>query len=194
MSVQYINRKDKAYYLHQGKTKTGKAKYFFSLKSEGNLVDSIPDGFEIYENPRNAQVILRRCQPKVITDDEIKIVEKGLKELTGLKYYKIDCKKNIISIYLVDQDVEGLKETIRSFATYKKKEIDIESTLDEFISYSEQLKFILEDKEKRTFITMRYCYLGSTDDWIEIGSPDTLENLVERYVKHLGKDSYFELF
>ena len=46
------------------------------MKSEGTLVDKVPDGFEIYENP-NAQVFLRRIQPKIITDEEVALVEHG---------------------------------------------------------------------------------------------------------------------
>jgi hypothetical protein len=55
MPITHTNRKGKKYYLHQGKTKTGKAKWFFSMKTEGELADSIPDGYETYEEP-NAQV------------------------------------------------------------------------------------------------------------------------------------------
>jgi hypothetical protein len=54
MTIEHINRRGKKYYLHEGKTKTGKPKYFFSMKSEGNTIDAIPEGYEIYENP-NAQ-------------------------------------------------------------------------------------------------------------------------------------------
>jgi hypothetical protein len=42
----------------------------FAMKSEGQLADRIPEGFEIYENP-NAQVFLRRIPPKIITDEEL---------------------------------------------------------------------------------------------------------------------------
>ena len=57
MSIQYTNRLGQIYYLCQGITKTGKPKYFFSTKTDGNRVKMIPDDFEIYENP-NAQVFL----------------------------------------------------------------------------------------------------------------------------------------
>ncbi|KYC40470.1 hypothetical protein WA1_26460 [Scytonema hofmannii PCC 7110] len=43
------------------------------------------------------------------------------------------------------------------------------------------------------FELQRYCFLGSVDDWINIGLPDTLQNLVETYVQHLGRESYYEL-
>jgi hypothetical protein len=49
--ITHTNAKGKTYYLHQGTTKTGKPKYHFSMQSEGTLAESIPAGFEIYENP-----------------------------------------------------------------------------------------------------------------------------------------------
>src|SRR5262249_17703056 len=67
--ITHTNAKGKTYYLHQGTTKTGKPTYHFSMQSEGHLAESIPVGFEIYENP-NAQVFLRRIPPKIITDEE----------------------------------------------------------------------------------------------------------------------------
>jgi hypothetical protein len=70
MAIEHINRKGKTYYLHEGKTKTGKPKYFFSMKSEGNLVNKMPEGYEIYENP-NAQVFLRKIQPQIVTPEEV---------------------------------------------------------------------------------------------------------------------------
>ena len=41
MTATYTNRKGKTYYLHQGKTKFGNPKYFFTLRDEGNLVEAI---------------------------------------------------------------------------------------------------------------------------------------------------------
>ena len=35
--VRYRNRKDKEHYLHVGKTRTGKPRYFFSMKKDGTL-------------------------------------------------------------------------------------------------------------------------------------------------------------
>ena len=59
MPVKHVNRKRHTYFLHEGKTKTGKPKYFFSKDSEGTLLDAVPDGYEIYKHP-NAQVFLRK--------------------------------------------------------------------------------------------------------------------------------------
>ena len=83
MPVKHINRKRQAYFLHAGKTKTGKPKYFFSKDSEGDLLDTIPDGYEIYENP-NAQVFLRKITPQVITDEEVAVVQTALWEIVAV--------------------------------------------------------------------------------------------------------------
>ncbi len=36
------------------------------------------------------------------------------------------------------------------------------------------------DATRRTFQSQRYCFLGSVDDWIEIGNPGKLSTLVNR--------------
>src|SRR5215217_7846918 len=75
MVIEHVNRRGDTYYLHRGKTKTGKPKFFFSRKREGTLADSVPTGYEVYENP-NAQVFLRKALPRVVTDDEVATVER----------------------------------------------------------------------------------------------------------------------
>lgn len=189
--VQYTNKKSQTFYLHQGITKTGKPKYFFSMKSEGPLVDKVPDGFEIYETP-NAQVFLRKIQPKIITKEEVALVEQGMRQFSKLQHYQIDVKKNTIIIFEANQDVEALSEILR-FAP-RAKEVGTENLLTRLISYSPVLHFVLADEETRVFKTERYCFLGSIDDWITIGKLDKLQNLVKKYVKHLGQESYYELF
>ena len=47
MPVTYKNKGNKIYYLHHEKTKTGKPRYYFSMKDEGNLMEKIPEGYEI---------------------------------------------------------------------------------------------------------------------------------------------------
>jgi hypothetical protein len=62
------------------------------------------------------------------------------------------------------------------------------------IHYSPMLVFQLVDAQRRTLQTQRYCFLGSVDDWIEIGNQGKLIRLVKRYGKHLGQESYVALW
>src|SRR5215475_12459318 len=110
--ITHTNAKGKTYYLHQGTTKTGNPKYYFSMESGGPLADTLPDGFEIYENP-NAQVFLRRIPPKVITDEERQVVEDGMRKYAGVKDCKIDVKGNAIVVYTPDQSVGEFAQLLK---------------------------------------------------------------------------------
>jgi len=192
LTVTYINRKGKNYHLHIGKTKTGKDKYFFSLKSSGTLAGTIPIGYEIYENP-NAQVFLQTIQPKLITDIEKAIVEKGMKEHSKIKDYLIDIKKDTITVHTSDQDRDELSGILQSLARFHPPKMPIDIILNETLTFTPMLRFILTDEESREFTAERFCFKGSIDDWINIGGPDSLEDLVKRFVTHLGQESFYEL-
>ncbi len=66
--------------------------------------------------------------------------------------------------------------------------------MKQFLNYMPEIRFELIDVKNRLFITQRYCYRGLIDDWIFLGTPDKLSNLVKKYVVHLGKESFYELF
>jgi hypothetical protein len=161
------------------------------MQSNGALAKSIPEGFEIYENP-NAQVFLRRIPPKIITDEERQVVEDGMRKYASVQDYKIDVRGNAIAIHTAHQESETFREMFTGF----RPDLD-QTKIAEFVAqavhYSPMMQFLLEDEKRRTFTAQRYCFIGSIDDWIDIGH-GLLPTLVKRYVKHLGKESYFELF
>ena len=189
--VTYINRRSQTFYLHQGKTKIGRLKYFFSLKSSGPLADTVPEGYEVYENP-TGQVFLRKKKPAIISDSEIRVVDEGMRKYSDIEYYRLDIKKDAIVVYLADQDVETMGELLPE--RYILKYGGMEKALDSILEYSPMMRFVLADNKKRKFVAERYCFLGSIDNWINIGGPDKLENLIKWYLKYLGKESFFELF
>lgn len=188
MAIKYTNRKGKTFYLHVGKTKKGNPKYYFSQSQEGELINSLPDGYEIYENP-DSQVFLRKIQPGFITGQEKSLVEKGIQKYSDIKYYKVKIKKKMIVIYTGNEEVDEVMERLRVFNPFKADE----GLKQMLLRYQPVLRFELVDEEKRLFQTRRFCFLGSIDDWIHISGMDTLENLVKRFVRYLGQDSFYEL-
>jgi hypothetical protein len=94
-------------------------------------------------------------------------------------------------VYLSNQNVNVLAELFTSNPINPVK--DVKTVLSRSLTYSPMLRFILFNEKSRLFIVQRYCFLGSVDDWINIGLSDTLQNLVETYVQHLGRESYYEL-
>ena len=162
MVVTHVNRKRDTYFLHQGKTKTGKPKFFFSKDSEGDLLDAVPDGYEIYENP-NAQVFLRKTMPQVITDEEVAVVQTGLRKFAP----SLNCIVGMKAEHIVVYEGQGGH-------------------------YHQMLRFTLIDEKARWFSADRWCFRGSIDDWFHLGD-GYLSKLVEKYCRHLGKESFFEL-
>ena len=192
MPITHTNAKGKTYYLHQGTTKTGKPKYYFSMERNGALAESIPAGFEIYENP-NAQVFLRRIPPKIITDEERQAVEDGMRKYAEVQDYKIDVKGNAIVVYTADQDIETLAGLFQDIYPDPTTNPQLLTLLRNEIHYSPMLQFLLEDAQRRLFTAQRYCFRGAIDDWIDIAY-GPLTQLVKQYVPHLGQESYFDLF
>ena len=163
MPVKHVNRKRQTYFLHEGKTKTGKPKYFFSKDSEGTLLDAVPDGYEIYENP-NAQVFLRKKTPQVVTDAEIAVVKAAVRQHAKGLNYTVDVKGNQIVVY------EGQGG-----------------------HFHQMLRFTLQDEATRWFSVDRWCFRGSIDDWFPLLGGGKLPQIVEKFCRHLGEESFFEL-
>src|SRR5208337_5591864 len=167
MPVTHVNRKRDTYYLHVGKTKTGKPKYWFAKSTEGELLESIPEGYEVYENP-DAQVFLRKIVPQLVTPAEVTVVEEGLKRFAP--------KQNCLV------DVQG-----KQIVVYHSKRGNM---------YQKMLRFTLDDKKDRTFRVQRWCFKGSIDDWIDLwvsGGIGKLPDLVREFCPHIGQDSFYEL-
>ena len=189
MTITYTNRKGDTYYLHQGTTKTGKPKYYFSKKEPEIPVGTIPDGYEIYENP-NAQVFLRRIPPKIIRDEELDVVRQGVMAYAPIKHTILDVRKNAIIIYTAESN-DPLADMLSGFAASRQQ---IDDLLARYLHYTAVMRFVLVNKQTRSFVAERFCFLGSIDDWIQISGPDSLDKLVRQYIPHLGQESLYALY
>lgn len=192
MPIQYVNRKGDTYFLHESKTKTGKPNWFFSKKAEGKLAESIPDGYEIYQNPK-AQVFLRTIVPTLVTQEEIGTVERGVRTFARLPYFLVEGKCKSITVFIADQETGFLEDTLVSKFGIANRE-KMAAVMQRHLSYLPHMRFTLVDQEARRFAVERWCFRGSIDDWIHLWGSGDLATMVEKYAPHLGKESFFELF
>ena len=72
----------------------------------------IPDGYEIFEH-LNGMVYLSRITPKLVTDEEIAMVENGVRMYAGLTDFQIVIKKKEITVFLPYRDFETYKNNSR---------------------------------------------------------------------------------
>jgi hypothetical protein len=173
------------YYLHAGKTKTGKLRYWFSKSEDGELVKSIPQAYEIYENPQ-AQVFLRKIVPQLVTAFEVAVVKKGLERYATGQYCIVDVQGDHIVVYHAERvrlDLERFGFGIQEFPPSSR-------------SYLKVMRFSLIDDYSRKFRVQRWCFRGSIDGWIDLldsRSEGYLADLVKRFCPHIGQKSFFEL-
>ena len=190
MNIRHTTRTGKVYCLHVGRGKSGKPKYFFSTEPKGSLVDSIPEGFEIYEDIRG-QVFLRRKQPKLITDEELAMVKEALKRHAAEWRYRVEVKQTAITIHEAPDNTA----IFESLALPWTNKATIRESLIQNARYQSVMRFVLADSEKRLFLVERFCFRGSVNEWINIGGPSQeLAVVLKQFIKHLGKESVFELY
>jgi hypothetical protein len=195
MGLQYENRRGKTYYLQEGKTPTGKPKYYMGQKITGTALDTLPKGYEIHESPEHGQVVVRKSQPSAITADERETVVQAVRQSSGLKHFIVEIEGDSLVLWTPSMDVSEADDMIRDLAgpVSIPRAQQLQTLLFNRSHYMKMLRFVLVDPERRVFAVERWCFRGSIDDWIHIGGHGSLNDLISKYAKHLGKESFFEL-
>src|SRR5262245_1483924 len=140
MPVTYVNRKRDTYYLHAGKTKAGNPRYWFSKSTEVELVDAIPEGYEVYENPDD-QVFLRNIVPQRVAPFEVAVVKKGLERYAQGQNCLVDVQGEHIVVYHAERsklEFEGFRFGLRELPVY-------------YGNCMKVMRFTLVDEDDRTF-------------------------------------------
>ncbi|MFV1966331.1 MAG: hypothetical protein ACC628_12980 [Pirellulaceae bacterium] len=197
MTVQHVNRKGDTYYLITGRTRTGKPRYYFSRKQSDASVDRVPDGYEIYEKPGSAQVYLRKVKPTKITPLEHEMVADGIRRHAGLEHFVVDIEGDSLVIYLPgmsETDATGIASLLSSPLLAASAKLQAaKAEMIQRSAYSEMMRFELVDADERLYTAQRWCFLGSIDAWHYLAGPTPLATLIEQYVPHLGKETFYEL-
>lgn len=195
MPVTYTNRKGYTYYLCRGTTKTGKARYYFARKIKGEPVEDIPEGYEISESV-NGIVSLVKARPVQIRPAEIEAVEGAVRKHPKASNYRVSVKPDRIDIYeRVGPDATDLVAALAREGLLREGLTGrIETEIEQHGQFTPVLKFILIDAEARHFGVQRMCYLGSIDDWIDVGVTGSAKELAHQLIPKLGTDRFFELY
>ena len=170
MPVTYTNRKSVTYYLCRGVTKTGKPRYYFARQPKGEPVEEIPERWKISESV-NGVVSLVKDRPAQIRLEEVDAVEAAVQRHPKSRNYRVITKHDRIEVYeRVGPGPDELVARLRDVGLLVPGRADrLREMLDPRARFSAVLRFILVDAERRTFRTERWCYLGSIDDWIDVG-------------------------
>lgn len=187
--IQRVSRTGKTYYLVQRASKTGRPAYTFTTSPQGQPVDAIPEGYEIYENV-DAQVFLRKKVALLVSDAEMSLIADALRAQGRAWRYWVEARKDNVTIHEAGGDMDSLSDMFR---TFRGRGLTDEERR-RHAGYMAVLRFTLVDPETRQYVTERYCFRGSVDDWIHIGGPGPLAAQCRKFIRHLGRESFYDLF
>ena len=182
-AFEYVNRRGVRYLLCETRTKTGKPRYVFSREPVGSPVAAVPAGHEVAENV-NGGVSLRKAGTLAIREDEIAAVKAALAKHPHLKRCRVEARKRELVVY--ESQTGDLEAFAQLFGSRAPQDL-----LDRAL-LSPVLRFVLDDDERRMFVVERMVCRGSFNGWHALGG-GPLDELAERYVKHIGKESFYEL-
>ena len=94
MPVTYTNRKGVIYYLCQGRSKTGKPRYYFARELKGEPLEAIPQGWKIQESP-NGIVSLVRDRPAQIRPELEGVATGDSIAMTGQPSFEFSARPEI---------------------------------------------------------------------------------------------------
>jgi hypothetical protein len=212
-AFEYINRKGVSYYLHARPGHDGTMRYTLKRSREEALA-KLPTGYEVVESV-NGQASVRRARARYISPDEEALVRYGLRR-HDLSDYRLEIKGLHITIFEPDRDPAaivpefnplemmpaGIGERVQAMMRERFGEDSVEQyvrerqgvlrqQLERTVRYSPVLRFKLADRKSRVFEVARMTYRGE-GGWHALDALP-LTTAVAKYVKHLGRDSFFDL-
>ncbi len=189
MPVTYKNKEGQCYYLHKKITKRHNFRYYFSKNNSVNLVDNIPDNYEIYENPVG-QVFLRKKSKNFIRDKDIKIVEQVIAEKSDFEHFYINCNDNKILIYLPDLDIEEIDGMLN--VTMDGDQIKLEAFNPGNLTYSPYLR-ITYNKDRDDYLLEKIDQQEKFTRWEKLGQSPEITDLITDNINKISNPSYSKL-
>jgi hypothetical protein len=192
--ARYKNRKGDTYYLHEGKTKTGKPRYFVAKTIGEGAIASLPPGFEFTESI-NGVVSVRRVDtsaPK-ISDIDLATAQAEMARHPHLRFHRVEAVKGEIVVFEPQGGFspDRIAELARSL--YTSPEF-LEARLGDMPTrgrYQPVMKFV-PGEEPGQYIVYRMTYRGD-GGWSWPLGFGSLKKLVKQYLGHIGTEGFFEL-
>ncbi len=190
--LTHTNRLGRTYYLHEGRTKTGKPRYFARKTIGDGPLTKMPSGFEFSESI-NGVVSVRRVDTsgKMIPTVDVQVLSAELARHEHLRSHAVDVKKDAI---IICEPVGGIQ--LRDFETTAGHMLIDPAILQRIASvkpsrFEPVMKFERTQSIDAPYAAFRMTYRGD-GGWYMLSTGE-LSELVESYVGHIGTDEFFEL-
>ena len=189
MAYTYINRRGSTHYFKKTSTKKGGYRYYITKKADdSDLIEEVPDGFEVTELPEDGKVVIRKIVSSRIMPEEAAIVRQAVERLSPVNDFLIRVEGDAIEIH------------ISQFSNYHDASYLTAEEVKEFWgenamrwkTYDWILSFILVDEILRVWSVVRKANVQYP--YVEIERSTGLEILAEKYCYHVGRESLLQFW
>ena len=192
-ALSYTNRRGSTYYLHEGRTKTGKSRYFVAKTVREGAVAAMPDGYEFSESI-NGVVSVRKVRlgAPEIPDTDLAMVRAELARHEHLRGHRAESRGAEIVVYEPSGGVSSNAIAHLASMMYLSPKA-LEARLGregQPMRYDPVMKLMLE--EPGVYTVHRMTYRGD-GGWSWPLASGSLSKVAKKYVKHVGTEEFFEL-
>lgn len=193
-AFMYVNRYGDAYYLQCKTGGAGKFKYSFARKLTGSPAKNLPEGYEVRENPESGQVTLRKAKPSAVHPEEKRLLEDIIRKQKPDLLFIVDVQDRALVVYTSDMDADARVDLLSQMVPMDAQTArSLKADMITNATYHKMMQFTLINADRRLFNMDRWHFSGSIDNWYFIEGDQPLATLAEKYVRHLGEESFFEL-
>lgn len=192
-ALTHINRRGIPYYLHRVITKKGKDRYVMTKTLGPNAVASVPPGYEVSESI-NGVVSVVHTRPRRVPDGALETVQAELAKHRHLRLYQVAVVGEAIVVFIPATDMS--EESLARLAQERKLPIEkvrkLEAKRIANGRFEPILRFLF-DPVGGSALAQRLVYRGTIPRWLML-SFGTLEVLAARYLPHVGKPTFYDLY
>jgi hypothetical protein len=195
-ALSYTNRIGDTYHLHEGRTKTGKPRYFVAKTVREGALTTMPEGYEFSESI-NGVVSVRRASTSEaaskIPKTDVAMVRAELARHQHLQRHRVEVVKGEIVVHEPVGGIapDAMAETARAlFVSPEQLEARLGSIRSR-VRYDPAMKFVPAE-EPGHYAVHRMTYRGH-GGWSWPLAVGPLRKLVRKYLKHVGTEEFFEL-
>lgn len=141
-------------------------------------------------------VSLVKDRPSLIQPEEVAAIEAAVQQHPQTRRYRVAVKHDRIEIYeQVGPDYDALLGELQTVGLSNPGLAErLQAEEEQHARYTPVLRFILLDPTRRRFGAQRMCYLGSIDDWLELGQTGPVAKLARALIPTLGTEQFYELW
>lgn len=182
MLLEYTNRRNEKHYLRAATTAKGKTRYYIIKNlakfAQSELLSTMPDDYEFYEFPDNAQVAIRKKIHPIFSLQEKEVVSNVMKKHDAINDFIIDLTEHALVIHTADMIREHFPDTSEDFFIQCQ-------------SYPAQMLFT---KKENQYTVHRFCHLSRHYGWIPLETSADLYALASKFTYHIGRESLLQFW